>query len=241
MNANQPFFSSLQALQYLQERFGSTDYQNWQSIRSQFWSYVDYGTTGAATFTFFGTALGGSGQTKQQTNIPKAGSFGQNHFLLKSIGFNFFVDDPELDSWDGTDAEMLYSDFINGFIQAGVGILNIQSREFIKIPKPFLYAPGVMGAPKVHSAGIEALTLSEATPNTLDTYRTAHPHADLNSREDGMYKVSPNILIEAEQNFSVNVNFPSGALAPIATGIIDGTNTAWIGCVMDGILFRPVQ
>lgn len=234
------FFSSKQAIQYLQGKYGSADYSNLQSLRYTFYSYVLYGTAGASTYTFFGDALGTNSTNRQITNMPKAGSFGQLHFLLKQIRCKYFITDPEADSWDGTDAETLYSDFVNGLFQAGYFDFQIQAKSYVQFPKPFLYAGGGDGRDQLHTAGIEALTLSEGTPNVLDTYRSCSPHATLTTAKCNKYLVDPNILIEAEQNFSVNINYPSGALAPIATGIISATNF-YIGVELDGIILRPVQ
>lgn len=237
----QTFFSSDSAIRYLAKNYGSADYQNWQAIPWQFYSYVSYGTAGASTYTFFADAVGTNSTNRQLTNMPKAGSFGQQHFLMKRLRTSYFVPNPEQDSWNGTDAETLYSDFVNGLFQAGYLNFDIQNKSFIQLPKPFLYAGLDAGPDRTYYAGIEALTLSEATPNTLLTYRSHSPFASLNSKDNQNYVVDPNILIEAEQNFSCSIDYPSGALAPVATGIIDGATAFYIGVILEGLILRPIQ
>jgi hypothetical protein len=57
-----------------------------------------------------------------------------------------------------------------------------------------------------------------------------------------VYFVDPNILIEAEQQFTVKINYPSGAIPVIASGLVnDSTNPLKIGVIFDGLLLRPVQ
>jgi hypothetical protein len=241
MNNPSTFFSGEAAIAYLAEQYGSANYREWQMIPKQFYSYVPYGAAGNSTYTLFTDALGTNGTTRQDTNMPKAGSFGQVHFLLKTIQCKAFIPDPEQDSWDGTDAETLYSDYVNGLFQAGVFKLSIQDKVFVQFPNPFLYAGCDYGPGRTYYAGIEALDLSEGTPNTLDGYRSHSPFASLSSREDSEYLVDPNILIEAEQNFSVNIDYPSGALAPVATGIIGENADLKIGVVFWGLELRPVQ
>jgi len=237
---NQTFFSSETAIRYLANKFGSADYNNWQAVPYQYWSFVPYGTAGAASYTFFADAVGTNATNKQLTNMPKAGSFGQQHFLLKKIRTGAFVTNPEQESWDGTDAETLYSDYVNGIFQAGFFNLEIQSKSYVNFPNPFLYAGGDYGADRQYLAGIEALTLSEAAPNVIATYRSHSPFASLNNNQDQKYIVDPNILIEAEQNFQASIGYPSGALAPVATGIVSATSL-YIGVIFEGLIMRPVQ
>lgn len=226
----------------LQNRFGSANYKSWQSLRQRWYSFVDYPEAGGSQFNFFGSALGQSGLTLEDTNLPKAGTFGQTHFLLKTISFVWKIGTWDLTAYDGTDASTLASDVLDGFVGEGYASLVINSRPFLNIPKPFLYAPPGDGRELVNSTGIGALTLTEGTPNVLATYRGAPPYATQARSRDNLYRVDPNILIEAEQSFSVTVSFPSGLVPIIGTGVTnDTTNPMRVGCIMDGIMFRPLQ
>ena len=236
----QTFNSSSEVISYLQRVYGSANFVDWQAIRRTFYSNVAYPEAGLTSATFFGSAVGT--QNKQLTNMPKAGSFGQNHFWLKAIYCTFFINDQGLNNWDGTDAETLYSDIINGVFQTGVLELSIGSRKFVQVPKPFLYAPPATGPGEVYSAGIRALTLVEAAPNTLGSSSSSRPHANLANRASSGYLVDPAILIEAEQSFECSIGWPSGLVPVIATGITDDTtNPLYLQVQLDGIVFRPVQ
>lgn len=231
------------ALLYLQSKYGSTNYSDWQSLRKQFYSYVAYPEAGSAQFTFFGNAVGSSTTaTKQITNLPKANSFGQVHFLLKAIRTRIWCQTQNMLNFDGLDANNLYADLIFGFAQAGYLDLQINSRSYVQIVKPFLYAPPADGEADVHSAGVASLTLNEAAPNTLATLVSPVPSATQTSKKDGIYQCDPNILIEAEQNFQCTINYPAGVIPVIATAVTDDTtNPLYIGVQFDGIVFRPVQ
>jgi hypothetical protein len=235
------FTNSEEVLRYLQQAYGSADYRSWQSMRRQFYSFVVYPTAGSSSLIFFGDVLGAAGITRQQTNMTKAGSFGQNHFLLKAIKTKVFTGDWGLHVWDGTNATTLHSDLINGFAQAGVLTLTIGSRVMLQLPKPFLYAPNSDGAIQIFRDGLTSFTISGATP-VFGGMVSAEPWATTDRRDQENFLVDPNILIEAEQQFQVEISYPSGVVPIIATSVIDdSTNPLKVGVILDGLVFRPVQ
>jgi hypothetical protein len=243
MQNNVTFSNSNQALAYLQRAYGSQTGQL-QAVRKQFWSNVAYPEAGAVEFNFFGSAIGGTGQTRRLTNMPKQNSFGNQHFLLKAIRCDFYITVWDLQAWAFADADTttLYSDIINGFVQNGVLEMEINARKYMQVPNPFLYCPPAFTQEEVFSAGIDSLTLSEATPNTLNNYLSPAPYATLNPNPRSLYLVDPNILIEAEQNFSVTIDYPSGAILVIGTAVTDDTSAPlYIEVILDGVTFRPVQ
>lgn len=238
----QTFSTSDQALAYLQGKYGSANYSQQQSLRKTFWSNVAYPQAGQASFVFFGDAVGNNGLTLQFTNMPKAGTFGTNHFLVKGISTGFWLADYTENRAFDADDDVLYSDLINGLFQAGVLSFKIGDREFATINKPFLYAPPADGRFTIYPAGIQTLTLAEGAPNTFESLTTVHPSGQLATRKTNKYMVDPNILIEAEQSFSVSIDYPSGALAAIAQAGPISSNTVFrIQVLLDGIVFRPVQ
>lgn len=233
--------ASKQVVQFLQQTYGS-EFSDIQAVRKQWYSYVAYTEAGAVTYTFFGNAVGTGGTNVQLTNIPKSGSFGNVFFLLKAIRCKFYIEVWDLQAWGATDATTLYSDLINGFIQAGVFRLRINSRDFILEPKPFLRMPPAHSCADVHTAGLDTLTLNEAAPNTLATTRSNAPYGSLNDSPASLYRVDPNIFFLEEQNFQVTVEYPSGAVGVIGTDIThDTTAPLYIGVSLDGVVFRPVQ
>lgn len=233
--------SSQQVIRNLQKKFGSANFAQWQGIRKQFYSFVQYPVAGQSEFQLFGSAISGT-VNRQLTNMPKAGSFGQQHFQLKAVRTAYFINNQNITAFVSTDATTLYTELANGPFQAGVLELTIGNQLKLQVPKPFLYMPPAAGAAEVRAAGVRAITLTEATPNTLLTYDSHIPHADLNGCKQNLFRVDPNIIIEAEQNFLCTIKYPSGIIPITATGVVvDATNPLYIGVILDGIVFRPQQ
>lgn len=234
-------------VQELQKKYGSANFRKWQSIRRQFYSFVPYVTTGVSELRFFGTALGGSQGSstanRQLTNMPKANSFGQNHFLLKAIRCTYYIPSHKVDQWITTanqnDAGMgVNAEIINGVFQAGVFELNIGARNVVQVPKPALYMPPADGRADVKQPFAGAI----AAVGPLTTATLGAPHAELVGARRNLYLVDPNIIIEAEQNFEAVIRFPSGLLPLTGTTVInDSTNKLHIGIILDGLVFRPQQ
>lgn len=232
------FTNSEQFLRYMQSKYGSANFARWQSLRYQFYSYVAYADAGQLVTNFFGFArTGAAGQNGQYTNMVKAGSFGQNHFLLKGIYCDYYIPNAARTLVHTADTSTAYSDIVHGFAQAGVLQLNIGSKPYVQLPKPFLYAPPADGVCTEVDAKHFTFTLTEGTPNTILTGLMSVAHADLNRNQNAGYIVDPNILIEAEQAFECTIQYPSGLVPVIGTS----ESALYIGVILDGILFRPTQ
>jgi len=240
MAATRTFNTSTEALQYLQDKFGSVVYTDWQRLRRQFYSYVQYPVAGGNVFTFFGAPVGATTTlTFQLTNMPSANTFGLQHFLLSAIRCKAFIKTNGLTGWDGTIASTLVSDTLMGFFNAGVMTLTINGKDFAQIPRPFLYAPPADGRSQSYAAGFQALTISSTVLNSVVTQP---PLASLNDRTKGIYLMQPQILIEAQQTFNVTISFPTGAIPVIGTGVVDNTtNPLYIGVSLDGEVYRPMS
>lgn len=224
----------------LQTRFGSIDYSQFQSLRYQFYSYVTYPTAGATQLNFFGTTVGSPNITLADTNMPRTGSFGQQHFFLKAIGTRIKLKTNDLSAFDGTDASTIASDYLLGFLNAGVLNFTIGARPFLQLPKPFQYAPPISGQSISTTAGITALTAPLS--NVAGTLTSDTPYVTQTIDRSNCFRLDPNILIEAEQQFQVTIDFPSGIVPVIGTGIAnDSTNPLKVGVYLDGVLLRPLQ
>lgn len=234
-----------QILQYLSDNYGSADFKNWQRVRQPYWSSVVYPEAGASQLVFFGNALGQGTNTLNLTNMPKAGSLGQRHYVLKQIKVSWYLKTWDMvTTWSGLDVDTLVSDLLMGFVNTGELELTINSRQFVQLPKPQLYAPPSDGRLQSYSAGLQSLTISSLgiSSDILATAVWAAPMASLNSRLDGLYIIDPEILIEAEQSFSVTMNWPTGLVPIIGTDITDDTtNPLYLQCIIDGEEYRPLQ
>jgi hypothetical protein len=238
-------FQSEAIISAASQRFGTIDYTRWQALRWQWYAWVTYPTAGASELNFFGNAVGQGATTLADTNLPKAGSFGQTHFLVKTISTGVKLAQNDLSSFTranvGTaDTRTLTSDIIAGFTQAGVLTFSIGARPFATIPKPFMYAP-----PAGNEVDFDGSSVSDPSAAPLGIVTAQVPFASQTRNRANVYRVDPNILIEAEQQFEVKISFPTGSIPVIATGlnpaINDSTNPLKVGVILDGVLLRPMQ
>jgi len=218
---------SQQVLSQLQSQYGTLQAGQLQINRKRFWSYVPFSTSAAVPqLNFFGNSLGTSGTNYQFTNMPVQSSFGTSSFLIKGIETNYFLPALLNASYDGTDETTLYSEIVGGLFQAGVFQLNINAKNYLTIPRPFLQMPPGDGRTLLQTAG-----------QAVASYYSRLPSADLSRRSDNKFLVDPEILIESQQQFLASITFPSGSLATI----ISSSFTLYVGVILDGIEFRPVQ
>jgi len=238
-------FQSEAVVMAASQQFGVIDYSRFQAIRWQWYGFVTYPLAGASELNFFGNAVGQGATTLADTNLPKAGSFGQTHFLVKSISTMIRLRENDLTSFNRTnvataDQRSLSSDIIAGFVQAGVLTLSIGARPFATIPKPFQYAP-----PAGNEPDFDGSSVSDPSATPLGIVTAQVPYATQTRNRGNLYRVDPNILIEAEQQFEVKISFPSGLVPLLATGlspaINDTTNPLKVGVLLDGVLLRPMQ
>jgi len=144
-------------------------------------------------------------------------------------------------AWAGTNASTLISDLLLGFAQAGVLSLSVNNRVHVQLPKPFLYSPIGGGQEQLYTAGLSTLTLTEGTPNVIATSISAAPYAELASRGN-MFVLDPQLMIEAEQNFTLSLDFPSGLVPVLGTDVTDDTtNPLKVVAVIDSVTIRPAS
>lgn len=229
----------------LASRFGTIDYSRWQAIRYQYYSYVTYPEAGASELNFFGTVAGQTGVSLADTNMPKAGSFGQQHFLLKTISTAIKIQNSDLSGFNTTniatnDTRTLASDFLAGFVQCGVLQFTIGARPFATIPKPFLYAPHTGTMPDFACAPFEDPAAAPVVAGS--TVVTGEPYVTQTRNKRNVYVFDPNYLVEAEQQFEVKITFNSGIVPILGTAVTDDTtNPLKVGVILDGVILRPLQ
>ena len=239
-------FQSESIISAASQKFGVIDYSRWQAIRWQWYSYVTYPSAGTTELNFFGQVAGQAGVTLQDTNLPKAGSFGQTHFQLKSISTDIQIASNDVDGFTranqaSIDTRALASDFLGGFVQAGVLRFNVGARPFATIVKPFQYAPPP-GSPLDYDNTFVNQISAAPVPAAGASDVVGVPWVTQTKIRNNVYFVDPNILIEAEQQFNVSLQFPSGAVPVLATNVVnDSSNPLKVGVILDGLLLRPVQ
>ena len=239
-------FQSESIISAASQKFGVIDYSRWQAIRWQWYSYLTYPTAGVGELNFFGQVAGQAGVTLQDTNLPKAGSFGQTHFQLKSISTDIQIAANDEDGFTRAnqatlDTRALASDYLLGFIQAGVLQFSVGARPFATIPKPFQYAPPPGSTLDLANSFVNQISAAP-NPAAAATNVTGLPWITQTKMRSNVYFVDPNILIEAEQQFSVKLSYPSGSVPVLASAVAnDSTNPLKVGVILDGLLLRPVQ
>jgi hypothetical protein len=239
-------FQSESIISAASQKFGVIDYSRWQAIRWQWYSYITYPSAGTTELNFFGQVAGQAGVTLQDTNLPKAGSFGQTHFQLKSISTDIQINNNDVDGFTRAnqatiDTRALSSDFLGGFVQAGVLRFSVGARPFATIVKPFQYAPPP-GSPLDYDNTFVNQISAAPVPAAGASDVVGVPWITQTKVRNNVYFVDPNILIEAEQQFNVSLQFPSGAVPVLATNVVnDSTNPLKVGVILDGLLLRPVQ
>ena len=227
----------------LQSRYGTYARGQLQSQRKQFWSFIDYGT-GASQYTFFGSALGDQ-QTPNlaRTNMPVQGSFGTSAFLVKSIKTNLYIPSNSTFGIDytatvtdySTDATSgLWGDLVSGFAQAGIFTLSVGAKNFVTIPKPFLYAPPADGR--------SDLTVTRLLNGAGVSLSEGAQEAELHRAAENQYMVDPELFIDFQENFRVQISYPAGAVSRVGTtSLPSSAGKLYVGCILDGVEFRPVQ
>jgi len=239
-------FQSESIISAASQKFGVIDYTRWQAIRWQWYSYITYPSAGTTELNFFGQVAGQAGVTLQDTNLPKAGSFGQTHFQLKSISTDIQIASNDVDGFTRAnqatiDTRALASDFLGGFVQAGVLRFSVGARPFATIVKPFQYAPPP-GSPLDYDNTYVNQISAAPVPAAGAAQVVGVPWITQTKMRSNVYFVDPNILIEAEQQFAVSLQFPSGIVPVLATNVVnDSTNPLKVGVILDGLLLRPVQ
>lgn len=242
-------FQSESIISAASQKFGVIDYTRWQAIRWQWYSYVTYPAAGATELNFFGQVAGQAGVTLQDTNLPKAGSFGQTHFQLKSISTDIQIAENDVDGFTranitSIDTRATASDYIGGFVQAGVLNFSVGARPFATIVKPFQYAPPPGSPLDLENTYVNQISAAPA-PGAGVGQVVGVPWVSQTKMRSNVYFTDPNILIEAEQQFNVNISFPSGAVPVLATNVVNiggaNANPYKIGVILDGLLLRPVQ
>lgn len=197
-------------------------------LRKQFYSYIAYPLAGSSTLNFFGDAVS-STVNRQLTNMPKANSFADSYFLVKSIRTSTFINNSELLNFDGLDANTLASDWIAGFAQAGYLDFTIGSRSFFQMPKPFLFA----------SSNDEVDLVTSGTSAVVPALGDNKPWAG--GKSASPFLIDPAIAIEPDANFSISINYPTGVVPVIATGVATASNLLYVGIELDGIWARKLQ
>ena len=223
------FLTSGQAIDALQQRFGTARWRNYSYNNWTYYSYQDYPSAGVSSLQFFQNVPSGT-LTKQDTNMQSAGQFdGGYFFLVAAVRLDVLpLTRADVSVFAGEDADSFSSDLLAGFAQAGVLKWTINQTNYLTLPVPFLAAPPATGQQDYQNRGFVG-----ATPTI-----TAPPWVSLNDRREGIMVIDPQVLLEPSQSFQFSLEFQRGVIPVIATDVVS-TDTLRVGVKIDGIVFRP--
>jgi len=234
--------TSAQVLSSLQSQFGAVRYQDQQGLRYPYYYNLAYPAAGSSVLQFFGTSLGQS--SAQITNVEQAGGFGNVSFLLSAVYFDFWVYNPATGGQPQSytdDTTAIYSDIVHGFTQGGVFEFTVGNLKWIQTLLPFMFAPPGNGRLR-HALSQGAFAFSQAalTPFAVTGSQNVLAYADLERRACRKMNLVNPIFIAPQQNFTAQINYPSGLIPIIATAVVTGGAVLYVRCCLDGYKFTPV-
>lgn len=215
-----------------------------EGIRQSLYDFQIYPAAGATQFTFFAQPQGqglssspgfaGNAKRLADTNMTLGGNLpAPQMFLIESIEVYFFPGSVSTANTYTPAQPYAFLAVAAATFTAGVAVndivtvyetgqlsLLIGSKEYLQ------EAPLVRFCPKAKTRVDGAIASNSATTAEVGALRAA---------ADGRpYYVDPPLLIPANQNFGVTINFPAAIATP-------STFNGRIGVVMDGFLYRNSQ
>lgn len=203
------------------------DMSRMEMITQPLFSYQSYPAAGAASFSFFQSAVGQNGITAEDTNMQVPSQLpAPQAYLIQAIGIDYL---PGIDATKSLPV-ILGAAAVTGqandfwtIMRRGVFTLTVGSKDYLT-QSPLMSMP-----PRSHMGN--AFATSDATTAA----------ANLNLRMNTAFSQGPvlqinPILLQPSMNFRATISFPGGAIAIPSTDA-----TARIGVVFYGTLYRPPQ
>ena len=238
----------------LQQRFGSSDFTQYQVLRAQKYDFVRLNPAGTNLVSFFSNPIGatdpigGNAKTAEQTNLYKTASFGQVFYVVTNIRtFAGFLPKARQSAPFAASTSVLYQGYtslansamerLNDLLNRGVLNIKLAQKLYFQLQRPFMTAPPGFGI-DIQSAGAAKL----AAAVVKDNYFVRG-----DNRARSMFMVDPVQMIEPEIQIEATIDFPDGN-SPVFTNtavLDDNTTTATpnvqVGLIFDGYEIRPSQ
>jgi len=238
---------SEEILSTLQGRFGTQDPSQLQIQKWEYYDYVRYPVAGTTQLQFFvnpiGTNIGGVTKTLEQTNMTRNAMF-DYPFIITEIKTHIFLlpkarqaaavsANTSLITGGGATASYgapngVYNALWN---LSGQGVLNVQfgQKTYFDIEQPFRFCPTGFGIDIISTTGFGA---AANVTNSAVWQQSENP--------DDIYKVTPPVLVEKDQNLQIAINFPNGTSTAIPQ--ISATDVLVdIGLIFSGFAILPTQ
>jgi len=241
---------SEEILSTLQGRFGTQDPSQLQIQKWEYYDYVRYPVAGTNQLTFFTNPIGSTdpvsttAKTLEQTNLTRNGMF-DYPFIITEIKTHLYLlpkgrqaaplndaTTPSLITGGGATASYgvgggVYNALWN---LSGTGVLNVQfgQKVYFDIEQPFRFCPTGFGVDIISTTGFGAANVTNST-----MFQQSEDPNDI-------YKVTPPVLVEKDQNLQIAINWPNGT--SIAIPQISATNVRVdIGLIFSGFAILPTQ
>jgi len=242
---------SEEILSTLQGRFGTQDPSQLQIQKWEYYDYVRYPVTGVNQLQFFTNPLGSSvtvggityTKTLEQTNMTRNAMF-DYPFIITEIKTHIYL----LPKFRQDAAVSANTALISGgggtigygqpngvwnalWNLSGQGVLNVQfgQKTYFDIEQPFKFCPTGFGVDVISTS---AYSVVANVSNSSLFQQSENP--------DDIYKVTPPVLVEKDQNLQIAINFPQGTSTTIPQ--ISSTNVnVDIGLIFSGFAILPTQ
>ena len=244
-------------LNAMQKKWGAVDYSRWQTLRQPKYDTIRYPSAGTTQLTFFTVPIGGTdpqitgaAKTTEQTNLTQSGTFGQEFFAITQIrtwaGLAPLARQPAAaasftdsiyagfcgaTAADGGAMRYLYNLFNRGTLRLGIA-----EKNFFQIDSPFINAPPGFGV------DIQSMATNKLATSPFFSYMWTQQ----DTKPQNVYGVDPILIIDAQQQFTVTIDFTDGT-SPVFTNKAQG-NTAGsspftpnvdVMVVLEGYVIRP--
>lgn len=238
---------SEEILSTLQGRFGTQDPSQLQIQKWEYYDYVRYPVAGTNQLQFFtnplGSSIGGVTKTLEQTNMTRNAMF-DYPFIITEIKTHIFLlpkarqaaaVNANTSLITGGGATACYG-APNGVYNAlwnlsGTGVLNVQfgQKTYFDIEQPFRFCPTGFGIDIISTTGFGA---AANVTNSAVWQQSENP--------DDIYKVTPPVLVEKDQNLQIAINWPNGT-SPAIPQISATDVLVDIGLIFSGFAILPTQ
>lgn len=202
-------------------QFSVNDVNKMEAITQPLYSYQAYPAAGTTTMSFFVNPASGA-TTAEDTNMQLAGQLpAPQKFLVQGIGVDYLPGTAA--SRFGAQSANCQLNDVEAILRRGLLTFTIGSKNYLEIT-PLMALP-----PRSHIDGVAAVADATTAAAAYQSMVT------VGYSEGDVFKPNP-LLLEASQNFRINITWPGGAVA-----IPSADAAARIGVILYGTLYRSPQ
>lgn len=228
----------------MQASFGVQQYDYQKSQRWPYYSYTNYPAAGSNTFSFFGQNFSQATNGLLDTNIEGQNNLGNYSFFIQAIAMDYRVLNPataaQPNIYAASDVNAIYADIVHGFAQAGYWTFKVGTNTWDTCPRPFVYSPPSMGELEVSLGGGFSFSQAGGSPFAVTDASSIGCYADLERRAKRRRILKNPLFLAPQQTFSAQLRYDSGAIPILATSVITGSASLYVGAILDGTRFAPL-